>query len=739
MAGAASSGSASAVTGTKGGTFGVFAGIFMLAVGILALAAAMKVIETIDIPGIAKGLSTIGGLLIELFAFMFGLGKVVQSNGYQLMMAAGAIQTVALAILTLVAGIVILWLVPVDEINKGLGVMAASLIGVGAFVKFLSESKVGGMLAAGGGFVMIAAGIVMIAMSLLMIANIPQTQLLDAEMTLLGSVAVLAAVVGGLAALVTNGSILAAAGAMALMSASMLILAAGLKVLSTVDPIKAGAGILVLAGALVVLAIAASVLGAGWEIFLIGAGVMAALGAAAYVLAAALKVLGVAMEALGKGIVAIVQSLLEAIGMLYNFIALASETMFGGNAKLIEISRLRGNEAGQAYGDGMAQGVQNVDYKQAVNSSVTSLTNEMNAESAAQAPDSGANYLNLFGEGMESYMPNLEDQTAEINEMVNEQMKQFDPENGMMDQLMEQIDAKGIDLNELTGMTAEEAFSKFDLSAEEHAKSSVEKWQETYLDQWTAPGFKKSTKKTLEDTVTDVADILGDKDKAGDCGEDVSEGFADGLVRTGALSYVKTRAWELIDFTFREMKDKAKSHSPSIRARDELGKWIPVGMAQGLSRYAYVAANAGGSMMDDLFTALGNSLRDTDRLIANNLTLDPTITPLMDLSQIQNGADRINSLLGNGSFRVNGTLGSLSMANENIMASIAANLSGKDKSSERVVGAINSLKSDIKDLGDYVSKLEIRMDSGALVGSIASPMDKQLGIRAARNRRERPR
>lgn len=738
------SGSMSSVSGTKGGVFGIFAGVLLLSVGILILAAAMKVIETIDINGIIKGLSTIGGLLIEIFAFMWGLGKVVQTNGYQLMMAAGAIQTVAMAMLTLVAGIVILCIVPVDEINKSLGIMATTLIGVGAFLKILSDANVAGMLASGGGFVMIAAGIVMIALSLLMIANIPADQLYNAQVTLLASISVLALVVSVLSAFVESGKFLAAAGGIAILSISLIGLAAGLKVLETVDPAKAGLGILVLAGALIVLGGAAAILGGLIEFMLPGALVMLALGAACYVLAAALKVLGVALEAIGKGISSVVQGLLEGLAMLINFITLTSGaiglfTKKDVEMQLIDVNKIRGQEAGEAYVEGYKQSVTDADYKQVALENASNITASIDEANAQFVPQSGFNFAELFGDGIEECMPNLDQMTLDANGMMTENLNQFDPDGTYINQFYEQILDKQGDIKDISSLINSDVIKELGSNTDLAEDKGMEMFQ-NYLKPVTGQGMQKDIKEASKEFNDHIFGTLkqDSENPTFEYGSNIAIGTGEALNDSKTWGKLDTQIHRFSTELFRKLCKEAGISSPSKVAEEKVGKWIPAGIGQGMVKYAGVLGSAGGDMMDSLFGALATSLQSTDRLISSNLTLDPTITPFLDLSQIQNGAGQIDSILGGG-FSVNGTINGLSIANGDIMASIAGSLSSRDKHSEKVVLAIDSLKKDVKNLGEYVSGLEIRLDSGALVGGIAGPMDKQLGVRAARNRRERPR
>ena len=57
------------------------------------------------------------------------------------------------------------------------------------------------------------------------------------------------------------------------------------------------------------------------------------------------------------------------------------------------------------------------------------------------------------------------------------------------------------------------------------------------------------------------------------------------------------------------------------------------------------------------------------------------------------------------------------------------------QSNGQIVDAIDGLKSDLSDLVDRVSQLQVVMDTGELVGAISPEMDRSLGVAAMMKRR----
>ena len=731
-----SGGKVSTKSGTNASNFGIFAGVFLLATSMVILAAAMKIIETMDVTAIAKGLGTILGLMAIVVGGMFALGKLVEGQGMNLMMTAGAIQTVALAMLTLAAGVLLLSMIQdTDKINTALGIMAGSLVAIWLFFKAIDKINPIAMIGGAAGFALIAAGLVLIAGALLIVtsvATMPGFQ--DAQNILLGAFVVLAATVAALALLNKSGEMALAGAAMVLMAASMTILAVALNILAGTDAGKAVEGLMALAVTLVVLGAAASILAGLWGVMLPGAGIMLALGAAAIVLSIGLTMLGEALSALAKGLEAVIKLLLNIWIAFMNLEIIIWNGLTGAHSKTISMAEVWGEETVDAYGEGLITGAKETDAPEemmdAINNKIT--------ENGGVASSGGRHFVETFADSIGDGEDEVLSVVDELNSRINANLGNYDVETAdILDPYMQQLKDDFPEVDDLTSQYGEITLDNIVGDADLY-RDGGEDNVDAYLSAFTSSYMKTESKSATTQFMNTITKDLNADKKSVDIGKTIALGIGNGLLDRVAVNMAKGNAGTLIDTLFNVMKKKAKSASPSKRARDEVGKTLPLGVAAGIRKYAVVSTTAAGEMMDGVFDSLSDAIGNTDRMFANNLTLDPTITPLMDLSQIQNGADRINSLLGGQSFRINGALGTLSMANNDIMASLAASLANKDKSSDKVVGAINSLKGDVKTLGEHIDGLEIRMDSGALVGSIARPMDKQLGIRAVRNRRERP-
>ena len=187
------------------------------------------------------------------------------------------------------------------------------------------------------------------------------------------------------------------------------------------------------------------------------------------------------------------------------------------------------------------------------------------------------------------------------------------------------------------------------------AASSVRKAAVNALEK--TSGFAKAGKKCVEayvgalkstKTASSNGKALGkaaaDAAKGADfkgAGKSGAEGFAAGLRDSGAVQEVASAGTALGNAAYKAAKDAIKSKSPSKKFM-ELGRYSDEGMAIGLYKYADLVYKAGKKVGIAGLEGTRNSISDLDLMLT-----DPRITPVLDLSNVQKGADQINSMLGN--------------------------------------------------------------------------------------------
>jgi hypothetical protein len=108
----------------------------------------------------------------------------------------------------------------------------------------------------------------------------------------------------------------------------------------------------------------------------------------------------------------------------------------------------------------------------------------------------------------------------------------------------------------------------------------------------------------------------------------------------------------------------------------------------------------------------------------------PSVRPIVDLSGIQNGSNTISTMINGQRVTAANLTGTLSTQ---IAASI--NAEQLDAGIDRVVDVVKHLNDNVVALGNRVNHLQVIMDTGAVVGQLAGPMDSALGGIALYKRR----
>lgn len=120
------------------------------------------------------------------------------------------------------------------------------------------------------------------------------------------------------------------------------------------------------------------------------------------------------------------------------------------------------------------------------------------------------------------------------------------------------------------------------------------------------------------------------------------QGWVDGT--NDSIKEAVKKAESLVDAIIKAIKKKLKIKSPS-RVMAELGAYSVAGMAKGFSDSSKMVTDAVYGVSDDAKNAIKRSMRGISDIVSAEINPDPTITPVLDLSQIHEGAKKIGSIL----------------------------------------------------------------------------------------------
>lgn len=174
--------------------------------------------------------------------------------------------------------------------------------------------------------------------------------------------------------------------------------------------------------------------------------------------------------------------------------------------------------------------------------------------------------------------------------------------------------------------------------------------------------------------------------------------------------------------------------SPS-RVGQELGMYFDLGIANGLSEYSRVVSGNAAEMSQSVVDSASTMLTGVDTSIFDGLDPNPTIRPVMDLTNVQNGVGAINGMLASENFGGLGFFG----GRPTLRGINALNLEGGritgSFTDKNIVERLDGLQSRMGDLSEAITHMQIVLDSGALVGATTSLIDDSLGTLAMRKGR----
>ena len=122
-------------------------------------------------------------------------------------------------------------------------------------------------------------------------------------------------------------------------------------------------------------------------------------------------------------------------------------------------------------------------------------------------------------------------------------------------------------------------------------------------------------------------------------GTNAAAGFTTGLnSQRGAIIDAAT---EIADAAAAAMKKKLEINSPS-RVFGRMGAYSGEGFVQALRSYSEKSAEAGLEVASGAMASMADAISRITNMVNSDIEYEPTIRPVMDLSNLHNGVQRIN-------------------------------------------------------------------------------------------------
>ena len=680
--------------------------ILVLSGALIVLSIAMKQFGEMKSENIIRGLAGIAGILAEIaiFSKLAGGGFNMIALGVGLAAMGGAILVLAQAVKSMGS---ISW----EEIGRGLASLAGALTVLGVASGLISGPQ---MLLLSVGLGAMSIALMGLAKALSMLGGQSWEEIGKSLVSLAGSLAILA-----LAMYAMTGCI-AGAAAMLVMAGAMAIFIPQLIALGKLSLSELGIGLLALAGGFAIIAAAGyaltgaipGLLGFAAAVTLMGVGIAAA---------------GIGMTAFGVGLTAVAAALGASGGVILSF-----------TKELIMLLPQIGLKAGQAminFAKAIGTGA-----PQIIRAFSTLLTAILKAiqQNVPLIAQTGVDIIVSFAKTLSEGIPQLityglemilgvlqgiRDNIYQITDAAIDTVTEFI--NAVSDNLGDVIDA-GIDL----ALDFIEGIADGISNNKDRLEAAVEKAINAMIDAAIAvirgsfnsfvkygggllQSFCNGVKNKYNEVRTAVTGAIDRaKQACSRCGtalvqagRDLVEGFKKGI-KEKALS-VYNAAAETVSKAITAAKEALKINSPS-KVFIGIGGSVNEGFAKGLTKYSRWTSSAATNLAENVIDTVSNPLSRLSSIIDGNIDANPTITPVLDLSNVERNSRRIGDLVSS-----NGAL-SLSTDNANLMTkSIGQIQNGPDNSD--IVSALKDLKASMSDNRPSYTVNGITYDDGTNV------------------------
>ena len=230
-----------------------------------------------------------------------------------------------------------------------------------------------------------------------------------------------------------------------------------------------------------------------------------------------------------------------------------------------------------------------------------------------------------------------------------------------------------------------------------------------------AESKKDTIKKALSSLAKNSASGIKDAyDTFYDAGSHLVNGFAAGISDNDYKATAKAKA--MAKAAAQAAEDALDINSPSKVFR-RIGYSVPEGFAQGIERMSGVVKSSAVSMTDAAVSGVGNSISRIADAINTDIDAQPTIRPVLDLSDIESRAGMIGDMIGAGS-----SVGVLSKVGT---ISTMMNRRSQNGDALEIVSAIDKLRKDVGNIkGDTYSINGISYDGESDVADAIKTITK---------------
>jgi hypothetical protein len=244
-----------------------------------------------------------------------------------------------------------------------------------------------------------------------------------------------------------------------------------------------------------------------------------------------------------------------------------------------------------------------------------------------------------------------------------------------------------------------DVLKKFGDSLATIGKNSVDKFIEAFDNSFARSSLLKAVNSLMDKAIegakskdeafitvcTDMVDSAKKKIRAKyesfkTAGKYLVTGFVNGITKNTFAA--EAAATAMAEAALEAAKEALREKSPS-RAFYDIGDYAGLGFVNALNDYEPISRDAAYEMADSARRGLSDAIKKVSTAINSDMDTQPTIRPVMDLSEVNTGIKAVNKLFSNGTTM--GVLANVSDINARM------NRRSQNGANDEVVSAINKL------------------------------------------------
>lgn len=616
----------------------IAAGMIGLAIAILALAGALKVMASIDVLDMLQGLAGIAALLFIIQKAM----KLLTASSAGIVRVGAALVLLGVGLNLMAISLKILATMSWEEMAKGLLGVAGALVIIAGAMKIMPT----GIVLQAAAILILSAALNAMGLALKIFASMSWEEMAKGLVTLAGALVIIA----GAMALMPNGvNLTLQAAGLVLVGLALNLMGAALKSMGGMSWEAIAKGLVALGGALLVLAIGLNMMGLmgifgataltiaaaaltlltpvlitlgslNWETIIKSlvmlAGVFTVLGVAGFLLAPLIPVLlGLALAMLGIG----------AALALAGAGALAFATAFGiivatGAAGIEMLAQMLATviqtipKIMQAVAQGLVKFAQTIanNGPKFVNAMSRIISNMLDAV-IRNVPKMGRAFLVMLNTAIDVVLKAAPRLFAAGLRLIIGFLEAVDSKIGRIVDLAVSITVKFI--NGLARNMDKIIDAGFNLVIK----------------------FIDGLSRAIDNNASEVGRAGGELAVSLVRGVVVGIGNGIDAIRDAAINAAKQ--------ALEAAKDWLKIGSPSKRARDEVGQWIPAGIGEGVRAATPALNDEMARMGNSAMSKISEVMQGVDEVFALDPNLNPTISPVLDLTALTREANKMSDIL----------------------------------------------------------------------------------------------